>query len=164
MGRVVFLNRREGAEMTSIFEVARFFLTKESMTHLKLQKLCYYAQAWYLTIYGQKLFDEEFQAWLHGPVSPSLYQRYKQWGWHEISEYTGIVNLCTETIYFLEMVYNMYGSFTGNQLENLTHSEDPWIFARNGETGYCTNPISDENIKKYYRDILKQTLKAMEEK
>ena len=68
MGRVVFLNRREGARMTSIFEVARFFLTKESMTHLKLQKLCYYAQAWYLTIYGQRLFNEEFQAWLHGPV------------------------------------------------------------------------------------------------
>lgn len=164
MGRVIFLNRREEKNMTSIFEVARFFLKKKSMTHLKLQKLCYYAQAWYLAIFGTRLFDENFQAWLHGPVSPKLYQRYKQWGRFEISEYTGIVNLCAETVFFLEMIYEMYGAYSGVQLENLTHSEDPWKESRNGITGYCTNVIPDSAIQKYYRNVLMQQLEKMEAK
>lgn len=47
------------------------------ISNLKLQKLVYYAQAWYLAIYGQSLFDEDFEAWVHGPIIPSLYQKYK---------------------------------------------------------------------------------------
>ena len=31
----------------SVFEIANWFLLKESMSHKKLQKLCYYAQAWF---------------------------------------------------------------------------------------------------------------------
>lgn len=32
--------------MHDLCEVAEWFLRKEPMTHKKLQKLCYYAQAW----------------------------------------------------------------------------------------------------------------------
>lgn len=33
--------------MRTVFDVAEWFLSKESMTNKKLQKLCCYAQAWY---------------------------------------------------------------------------------------------------------------------
>ena len=34
----------------SVLDVANWVLTHEAMTHKKLQKLCYYAQAWYYAL------------------------------------------------------------------------------------------------------------------
>lgn len=149
--------------MTSIFDVARFFLSKKPMSHLKLQKMCYYAQAWHLAIFGRRLVDEEFQAWLHGPVSPTLYQHYKQWGFYDISQYTGTVELDAETEDFLELVYEIYGGFSGSQLEERTHSEEPWKQAHDGSEGYCTNVISDGSMAEYYRNIILPLVRKMKE-
>lgn len=57
--------------------IANWFLLKESMPHKKLQKLCYYAQAWGYALYDAPFINEAFQAWVHGPVSPVLYEKYK---------------------------------------------------------------------------------------
>lgn len=38
----------------------------------KLQKLCYYAQAWAYALKGYRLEDTDYQAWVHGPFSPAL--------------------------------------------------------------------------------------------
>ena len=42
----------------------------EVLTNLKLQKLMYYSQAWHLALRDIPLFNEDFQAWVHGPVLP----------------------------------------------------------------------------------------------
>ena len=59
----------------SVYEIANWFLNKGSMTQKKLQKLCYYAQAWCYALKGERLIKSDFQAWIHGPVSPALYDR-----------------------------------------------------------------------------------------
>jgi uncharacterized phage-associated protein len=41
------------------------------ITNLKLQKLLYYTQAWYLAFTGQPLFSESIEAWVHGPFPRS---------------------------------------------------------------------------------------------
>ena len=38
------------------------------LSNHKLQKLLYYAQAWYLGVYGKPLFDADFQAWKQAPT------------------------------------------------------------------------------------------------
>jgi hypothetical protein len=63
-----------------ILDIACWFLHKEAMSHRKLQKLCYYAQAWFFTLENIRLTDAIFEAWIHGPVSPSLYQHFKKYG------------------------------------------------------------------------------------
>jgi uncharacterized phage-associated protein len=30
------------------------------------------------------LFEEDFEAWIHGPVIPKLYHHYKEFGWRPI--------------------------------------------------------------------------------
>ena len=40
------IKETEGAGRYSIYEIADWFLNKGPMTQKKLQKLCYYAQAW----------------------------------------------------------------------------------------------------------------------
>ena len=53
-------------------------------TPLKLQKLLYYSQGWYLAQTNQTLFEEDIQAWGHGPVCPSVYHHYKAFEWTPI--------------------------------------------------------------------------------
>jgi uncharacterized phage-associated protein len=61
-------------------QVAEFFLAKtdedegDLISNLKLQKLCYYAQGLALAVRDQPLFPEPIEAWLHGPVVPTLYR------------------------------------------------------------------------------------------
>lgn len=64
--------------MADVFDVAAYILNKQGrMTTMKLQKLCYYAQAWHLVWAEKPLFDEPIQAWANGPVCPELYQAHK---------------------------------------------------------------------------------------
>ena len=67
-------------ENGDIFDLAHAFLSIASMTHKKLQKLCYYAKAWYLALKDENLIDDDFEAWVHGAVQPNLYQEYKVYG------------------------------------------------------------------------------------
>lgn len=140
----------------SVFEVANWFLLKESMTHKKLQKLCYYAQAWFYTLRDMRLMDTTFEAWVHGPVSPVLYDKFKAFGYHNIKlagEYVSRIE--EDDVELLESVWKTYGDHTGNALEALSHSEQPWIEARVGyaPNERCNIPISVATMKKYYASI-----------
>jgi uncharacterized phage-associated protein len=44
---------------------------------MKLQKLLFFLHADFLVKYGRALIKQEFEAWNHGPVIPSLYQEFK---------------------------------------------------------------------------------------
>ena len=46
----------------SVFDIANWFLSKGEMTQKKLQKLCYYAQAWCYALKGYRLEDTDYQA------------------------------------------------------------------------------------------------------
>ena len=139
--------------MESIYNVADFFLSKEPMTHKKLQKLCYFAQAWYLANHDRPLVQNRFEAWVHGPVCPDLYRKYHGWGWETIPQNGERVFFEDESIpLFLNQVYEVYGGYDADQLENITHIEDPWQKARNGcPMGmYSRNPISLTEMRNYY--------------
>lgn len=117
--------------MYSIRDVAKEILTHDSMTQKKLQKLCYYAQGWFLGITGEKLFNEELQAWVHGPVSPVLYSEYRDYGYNKIPQ-EKVSHASEELKNLINQIYRIYGELDGDQLEYLTHKEKPWIEARNG--------------------------------
>ena len=139
--------------MGSVIDVAKWFLQKEPMTHKKLQKLCYYAQAWHLALLDKPLFHEEIQAWIHGPVIPALYRNFAGCGWRKIPKTDGTdVQFDAQTEEVLEAVFVTYGEFSGDQLERLTHSELPWIEARGNLQPYepCENIISLKSMADYY--------------
>ena len=142
--------------MNTIYNLANWFLHESSMTHKKLQKLCYYAVAWHYALYDSILVDnDEFEAWVHGPVSPSLWFDYKDYGWAPIpqSDEKPVFDIDTED--FLQIVYNTYESYSGHQLEVFTHREQPWKDARKGlEDHVASNtPIGIEAMKQYYLSV-----------
>ncbi len=65
--------------------IANYFLAvaegdKIKMTTLKLMKHVYFAYGIYLYLTNENLFDENIEAWRHGPVVPSIYHEFKNFG------------------------------------------------------------------------------------
>lgn len=140
-------------DMENVRAIADWFLNKEEMTHKKLQKLCYYAQAWYCALYGgDPLFEDEIQAWVHGPVVISLYPEYKSYRWNPIPKKENAPHFPERVTAVLDAVWDAYGAYTGDQLELLTHSENPWKDARGNLEPWqdCTTPISCTAMRTYY--------------
>lgn len=66
--------------MSTALDVARFFLASNppsSITDLKLQKLCAYAQAISCAYLDKKLFPEDVEMWELEPVVREVYRAYK---------------------------------------------------------------------------------------
>lgn len=122
------------------------------MTPLKVQKLLYYAQAWHLLAYDKALFDEDMQAWAHGPVVPSVYQEFKAHGYDSIPKYEGAEEIEEASEAILSQVANIYGEFSAKRLEAMTHLEDPWRDARGGlpPEARCEEIIPKDAIKAYF--------------
>jgi uncharacterized phage-associated protein len=103
------------------------------------------------------MFEEPFEAWVHGPVCPELWQEYKMCGYYQIPNPDNIsVEMFTpEQIEVLDDVWDAYGQFDGKYLEELTHQEEPWQEARKGFSpgDHCTNKISLDTMKRYYTNI-----------
>ena len=56
----------------------------EGLTHLKIQKLLYYADGINLAITGKPLFEDKIYAWPHGPVIKNVYEKLSSNGSNEI--------------------------------------------------------------------------------
>ena len=145
--------------MTKPVNVAAWFINRvdrdsgDSMTPLKLQKLLYYAQAWHLLAFDKPLFDEDMQAWAHGPVVPSVYHEFKEYGFNSILEYKGAEEIDEESEAILSQVADIYGEFSAKRLEAMTHQEAPWRDARGGlaPEARCEAVIPKDAIKAYFK-------------
>jgi uncharacterized phage-associated protein len=122
------------------------------ITNLKMQKLLYYAQAWYLVNHKAALFSDPIEAWEYGPVVPEVYRKFKKFGARSI-EYkeTG-----KEENIFSEMQLNYLNDFSlyfmkypAYMLVNATHNEAPW------KDAFKANEliISIEAIQKYFSSL-----------
>lgn len=143
--------------MASILDVANWFLAKEPLSPKKIQKLSYYYVAWGYALYERQLVqDDEFQAWIHGPVSPTLYQEFKEFGWKQVPiNSEGTIEFENEELTLLESVWKTYGSLSANELEALTHQELPWMHARGGLPNIQNSNarIEPEHMHLYYKSI-----------
>ncbi|MDR1039510.1 MAG: DUF4065 domain-containing protein [Deltaproteobacteria bacterium] len=65
-------------KISSAVAVANWMIKKNledpsGLTHLKIQKLLYFAQGWHLAYFSEPLFSDSIEAWKHGPVVKSVY-------------------------------------------------------------------------------------------
>jgi uncharacterized phage-associated protein len=135
-------------------DVAKYFVYLShqddtfTITPLKLQKLLYYAQGFNVLWDKKLLISEEFHAWKYGPVIPDIYDQYKIYGQKVIPVREGSNRVGTkderETIEAVWRDYKIYGAF---ELVRMTHLEDPWIDAVNGN-----GIISNEDIIEYFEN------------
>lgn len=151
---------------TGYQDIADYFIalsndTENLITNLKLQKLVYYVQAWHLAVFKEPIFEDNFEAWVHGPVIPQLYRDYKQFSYNPINEEKEASDVLfakfgSEIQTILSDVTEEYFGRTAYELEQLTHSEDPWIKARNGISASenSSQVIEQLSMKDYYSSVL----------
>lgn len=148
--------------MPSVNEIADWFINRvdrdagDTITHLKLQKLLYFSQAWYLANTGEPLFANDIQAWAHGPVVRSIYDRFSHMGWESLKPVEAPDNLDASTTGFLEQVFEKYGQFGAKKLEKLTHEHAPWKDTRGNlpPEARCEKVISKPIIRDFYSAMI----------
>ena len=118
-------------------EFLRDYGDEGTIDHLKLQKLTYLANGWWLALKGSPLLSERPQVWRYGPVFKSLYRTFVGRGrsiitspargpfggdaprvaWEDPEEGEALVS----------WIWDEYGDLTGPQLSDLTHAiGTPW--------------------------------------
>ncbi|PCJ51975.1 MAG: hypothetical protein COA70_13200 [Planctomycetota bacterium] len=108
---------------------------RQIVSPMKLQKLVYYANGWWMEQNeGEPLMEGGFQAWKFGPVNLSIYRAFKKYGGDPItSPCHGIVLRggnyeygvpCLEddsALEFLEAIWASYGAISAEKLSHMTH-------------------------------------------
>ena len=135
----------------SAIAIANAFIEKanygklHNLTPMKLQKLMFFSQTWYLKSYQTPLFDGYFERWQYGPVLPEIYHEFKKFGassisslgldmWNELQAVDPNDKQVTE---FLEQIINVCGGYSGTQLSWMTHQpETAWS---KGQVGTLIN-------------------------
>ena len=162
--------------MFSALEIAIWFLLKnnaevreheatnddyevyEGITHLKLQKLLYYAQGISLGMNKKPLFAEKIEAWQHGPVVKEVYRDFSVFGRKNIEinmdkEKEKIINKIEnnkEVSEILNLTYDNFAIYTAWQLRQMTHEDNtPWDITQ--RTKGLGKQIDNSLIEQYFK-------------
>lgn len=162
--------------------VANEFLSlpeaKDQVSPMKIQKLVYFAHGWHLAFYDTPLVSESVQAWKYGPVFPTLYAEFREFGRHSITRLAREVEIerrpeggflirqsepridptDRSAKSLVRKVWDQIGNYTGVQLSSLTHrSGTPWhtIASQFGSESPSAVAIPNDLIKDYFRRALK---------
>lgn len=151
-----------------VLDVSRYVINYSNekgygISNLKLQKLLYFIQAFFLINKGDCCFEDKIEAWIFGPVVPRAYRRYKQYGsidiptqntyWDFDDEFNlvevefGDYPFLDEDVSLIKEVVNQFKDYSANDLVSLTHKQDPW---RNAFKKNKNAEIEPESIKEYF--------------
>ena len=133
------------------------------MSHLKLQKLIFYCDAYCLAYFDKELVTDQFEAWVHGPVSRKVYNSLKD----KSILYSDLIyskkegedvdvefgKLTQDQQDLILSVLGDLSKWTGIELEASTHKEKPWREARKGysEADKCNELISKDTTRLFYK-------------
>ncbi len=143
----------------------------EPISPMKLQKLIYYAHGWHLAVTGEPLIKDKIEAWNYGPVVPSIYNDFRQFGNEPITVPAQRFQWDNEKVLVstpeiplgdthdtarevLKRVWDVYKGRTALELSKMTHAPDaPWsqVMARSG--GPVNPIIPNDLIRNYFAQM-----------
>ncbi len=143
----------------NVFDVAIYILEKQGvMSAMKLQKIVYYSQAWSLVWDDAPLFENRIEAWANGPVIRDLYDEHKglyQVRSKDFSDAAQGGELSEDQRDSIDNVLNAYRDKSAQWLSDQTHSEEPWLAAREGlsDSDRGDHEITLESMAEYYSSL-----------
>lgn len=123
---------------------------REGITNLKLQKILYFAQAYYLSKLNKPLFNETIEAWEYGPVVPSVYRKYSKHGSETILVEKDEPSISDEDKQNLKRIWDLFGGYSAGRLVEIAHAHSPWKEAYASQN----KVISHKSISEYYSPLL----------
>jgi uncharacterized phage-associated protein len=156
--------------MYNALDVGRYIINycneKEyCINNLKLQKILYFIQAWYLYRFNKPCFRDSIEAWSFGPVIPKVYREFKRFGCcdlYKITTYYEVNNnnfWLSKTIEFnndiieeddkeiINAIIDKLSNYSATTLTEITLKQDPWKYAYKKDDA---NIISNSSIKEFF--------------
>jgi uncharacterized phage-associated protein len=146
---------------TSSIEVAHRIILEsynadagETISNLKLQKMLYYMQGFFIAVFDKKLFDEPILAWNYGPVVYNAYNHFSKFKKQAIvlKGKPKKTRLEGKELALFNEVMSVYGQYSAIKLMNMTHEELPWKKTFNEGPG---NEIPYELLRSYFKTKIK---------
>lgn len=156
--------------MYSALDIARYVVNYSNskdygITNLKLQKVLYFIQAWFLMKKEERCFRNEIIAWELGPVIPEVYHEFKRFGSSYIPNVKSFLSIDNDDIWSMKRVaftddvindsdkeiinkiVDDLSEFSATYLVKVTHKQKPWIdaYAKGKNT-----IISEESMRNYF--------------
>ena len=118
------------------------------VSNLKLQKILYYVQAYFLIKKNEPCFEEEIECWRHGPVVREVYSEYKKYFNDNIFMVEDYKEIEERDCNLINQVVDSYRKYSPWEMVDKTHQEDPWI----------NDELSLRGIKRFFKDNEKRIL------
>jgi uncharacterized phage-associated protein len=124
---------------------------KYPISNLKLQKILYFIQAYFLVEADKPCFSDVIEAWDYCPIVPNVYKEYRIFGSLNIpctddgSEFRYIKSDDYDS---LNRILAEVSKNTESQLTYITRNQSPWIDAIKSVTKRITNKA----IKDYFEE------------
>ncbi|ARR02227.1 DUF4065 domain protein [Campylobacter vicugnae] len=131
----------------------------EYTSRLKLLKLLYYIQGYHLAMFNAPLFKDKMEAWLHGPVVPSVYQWVKNLTDEKLQDEAmndkqmGALNLHPQQTKLISEVLNIYNKYSAYGLRDKTHTEMPWLSVYEKDKN---NEITQDSLKNFFIPLVEK--------
>ncbi len=153
------------------FNSQDYIINGYTISNMKLQKLLYLAQAFFLIEKnGEPCFRDKIKAWAFGPVVPGVYHEFKCYGNLPIPEIKSYLeynpnnpaemrrviyqsNISAEDKERLDAVIDAFKDWSAIELMNLTHTQEPWINAYGGGHSY-NDEITNSSIIQFFEKEL----------
>ena len=158
--------------MYNVLDISRYIINycnekDYNLSNLKLQKILYFIQAYYLskTEAKEPCFKERIVAWDFGPVVPIAYHEFKRFGSTNIPRVTTYIEIDENDFWqskvvkysddvikdcdkeLINKLVDNFAKFSTTRLVQITHNQSPWIDAhRQGNN----QEITVEAIRSYF--------------
>lgn len=155
----------------NVLDVSRYVINYSNekgygISNLKLQKILYFIQAYFLTSERNKpCFNEKIEAWDFGPVVPEVYHEFKSYGSTLIPTVSTYIIFDKKNIWnshrieyddsiipdsdkqMINDVVDLFSEYSATSLVSLTHSQLPW---KDAYIPHENKEITKEAIKRYF--------------
>jgi uncharacterized phage-associated protein len=129
-----------------------YLLNQVDLTPLALQKALYYAQGFFNAFFGSFMFDEDCEAWAHGPVYRDVYNQFSDFRFDPIGGCVPQPKVSTKERVMLDSIVMNVCCYSGKALEGFTHFEEPWLAARGDldDGAKSSKIITKESMGEYF--------------
>lgn len=168
--RNIIANRKGVFNMYDVLTVSRYIVNYSNekgygISNLKLQKILYFVQAWFLIEVKEPCFKEEIEAWEFGPVVPVVYHEFKRFGSSYIPTVKSYFNVNENNIWDVERekfndklikendkkiinaVVDKFSECSANYLVKVTHKQKPW---KDAYAKGSNSKITQESLRSYF--------------
>ena len=158
--------------MYNVIDVCRHIINysndkRYGISNLKLQKILYFVQAFFLICKDRPCFREPIEAWDFGPVVPAAYREYKQFGSINIPYIETYFKFESKNLWdvvamkyvdnvisdndkkLIDMVVDKFSRYSATALVYLTCRQAPW---KNSYSPDRANEIKLDILKGYFAE------------